>query len=52
VQEKTAEEVINVFVPTTPNPTWLPAVRPEPGHHPPEDADRDGLKLVIFRAAS
>ena len=48
VQEKTAEEVINVFVPTTPNPTsgFLMFV-------PAQDIIRlrmpieDGLKLVV-----
>ncbi|WP_035270726.1 DUF502 domain-containing protein [Desulfitibacter alkalitolerans] len=48
VQEKTAEEVINVFVPTTPNPTsGMLLLLPKRDVIPLEMSVEDGLKLLI-----
>ena len=48
VQEKTQERVLNVFMPTTPNPTsgWLLLV-PEKDVIPLEMSVEDGIKLII-----
>lgn len=48
VQEKTAEEVINVFVPTTPNPTsGMLLLVPKRDVIPLDMSVEDGLKLLI-----
>jgi uncharacterized membrane protein len=52
VQEKTAQELVNVFVPTTPNPTsGMLIMIPGEDVIPLEMSVEDGMKLVISGGA-